>query len=444
MECCRRTKPPVSDGREVVQRALSSRRSVMPPLQGDVFTSRTATAGNMPLSGNIIGSARAETDTVMLAQAFVETPDYAALVNTQDFSFVVGRRGTGKSALFRMVSELFARTKGYFTIISKPQEHETLELQHHLSAVGASYREMRAVSKLAWKVHTLLWCLKPLLDFYKIAGTETQQRLETHYRRHLDLLDHRSPGRVAAIVREARRDSRSASELPSKIASRFAIADFEQDVQLALREANRSVRFFIDGLDEGWSPTEAATAALGGLAAAVADFDEAQSGLHGTLFIRDNMFRALAHFDPDYSRHVEGSALRLHWDEASLFDLVTRRLKIVLGTPGTENAERIWNEFVGEDLQGRNGFDRCLRHTLYRPRDILVLINKAHVLAQRRGDSKLSWTVVEIAAKEISHDRIEDLIKEYDKVLPGIRSFVGVFEGRPAFAPVGELVGCNR
>ena len=61
----------------------------------------------MTLKGNILGSARAETDAAMLGQAFLETADYAALVNTQDFSFVVGRRGTGKSALFTMVQMQF-------------------------------------------------------------------------------------------------------------------------------------------------------------------------------------------------------------------------------------------------------------------------------------------------------------------------------------------------
>ena len=61
-----------------------------------------------PKVGNILGAARAEADTVMLAKAFVETADYRALVQTDDFNFVVGRRGAGKSALFAKVKEHFS------------------------------------------------------------------------------------------------------------------------------------------------------------------------------------------------------------------------------------------------------------------------------------------------------------------------------------------------
>ena len=48
--------------------------------------------------GNILGAGRAEADSVMLAKAFIETADYRALIQSDDFNFVVGRRGTGKSA----------------------------------------------------------------------------------------------------------------------------------------------------------------------------------------------------------------------------------------------------------------------------------------------------------------------------------------------------------
>lgn len=52
-----------------------------------------------PKIANILGAGRAEADKSMFARAFVETADYQALVQTDDFNFVVGRRGAGKSAL---------------------------------------------------------------------------------------------------------------------------------------------------------------------------------------------------------------------------------------------------------------------------------------------------------------------------------------------------------
>ncbi len=41
-----------------------------------------------------------------------------------------------------------------------------------------------------------------------------------------------------------------------------------------------------------------------------------------TLFLRDNMARAVEQLDPDYSCNIEGQVLRLHWEENQLFPLL--------------------------------------------------------------------------------------------------------------------------
>lgn len=67
------------------------------------------------LAGNLLGSPRAESDN-LLDRTFVETSDYHALTAKVDFNFVVGRRGAGKSALFRKAGEfLRVRPMSYCT-----------------------------------------------------------------------------------------------------------------------------------------------------------------------------------------------------------------------------------------------------------------------------------------------------------------------------------------
>lgn len=197
---------------------------------------------------------------------------------------------------------------------------------------------------------------------------------------------------------------------------------------------------FYDGLDEGWLPTPTATAVLGGLALAVADLDESQSNIHSTIFVRDNMFRALAHFDADFSRHIEGHSLRLHWDMDSLFQLITNRLRIALTLQQIESSVKVWNRFAAAGLEDRAGFEKCLHQTLYRPRDILVLLNRAHVGAARQGHDRIIEADIEGAARNISQDRLEDLLKEYDTVLPGLKSFVQAFETTPAFQQTDQTI----
>ncbi len=375
----------------------------------------------------------------MLEAAFVETPDFKALTETRDFNFVVGRRGTGKSALFERVTAHFGRGKGFLCLSERPEEFQALQMQAALADAGGTYQEMRAATRLAWKTHLLLWVLSELVQHYKISGTEMGEGLRHHLSRVGEMLRENSPGRASRILRGALTASPRPREVPGVIAEQFRVSRLQQDVAAALAEINRSALIYYDGLDKGWTASVDATAVLGGLAAAVSDLDEAATGIHCTLFVRDNMFRALAHFDQDFSRNIEGNSLRLHWDEGALFQLVASRLRVALGID-LENPEKVWNRFVQGGLAGRSGFEKCLHLTLYRPRDILILVNRAYVSAQRSGENSLTPRAVDAAATDISNDRLDDLIKEYDRVLPGISSFVRVFEGARAFQPMQAVV----
>jgi hypothetical protein len=85
------------------------------------------------------------------------------------------------------------------------------------------------------------------------------------------------------------------------------------------------------------------------------------------------------------------------------------------------------------------GFELCLRNTLYRPRDILVLLNEAYATAQRSGRESIIGEDIEKSATQISQNRLNDLLTEYDTVLPGLKQFVAVFVGAPAQAQFGTV-----
>lgn len=143
--------------------------------------------------------------------------------------------------------------------------------------------------------------------------------------------------------------------------------------------------------------------------------------------MRDNIFRALAQFDPDYSRNIEDATVRVSWSEDSLLELVTERLRAVFSTTDTKPL-RIWDRFAQNELKGRAGFRHVLRHTLYRPRDVLALLNKAWLTARGASRKHIVLGDLDSAAKSISNTRLDDLKKEYRRVLPGVDDFVSAFQ----------------
>lgn len=381
--------------------------------------------------GNILGAVRAELDTQMLDKAFVETTDYQALLTTQDFNFLVGRRGTGKSALCKKLQQNLITNKNILLITEIPKEHFILEYQYLLNKVVNDYRLARAISRLVWKNHILLEVIKNIKIHYK-GNKIIDEFIRSYYEKHKNIIDCDPAARYTIIMQEIIKNGCSGPELPSKIASTFQTEKLEVSVKKALSDISSCVVALYDGLDEGWIPNIIATAILGGLASAASDFSNSQSSIHITLFIRDNMFRSLANFDSDFSKHIEGNTIRLHWDENSLLNLIAKRLRIILKMEDVESDIKVWNRFAARELSNRNGFQACLKNTLYRPRDILVLLNSAYQVAVREGRENIVGKDIDVSARTISQDRLNDLLKEYETVLPGLKDFILPFYGRPA------------
>ncbi len=167
------------------------------------------------------------------------------------------------------------------------------------------------------------------------------------------------------------------------------------------------------------------------------------------LFQRDNILRSVERFDPDYSRNIEGEILTIHWDTHQLQSLVTRRLNAAFSLD-LEKAQRIWDrctadEGAGRELRGLDGFKKCLQFTLYRPRDLLSLLNQAFFNAGKEDRSTIVLRDIESTAKAISATRLGDLKKEYSSAIPSLPVTVSMFEhGSPELSYADALCLLDR
>jgi energy-coupling factor transporter ATP-binding protein EcfA2 len=103
----------------------------------------------------------------MLDVAFYESRAYRELVGGKDYRFVVGRRGTGKSALARKVRDALTRQKGVLLLSEHPEEEKVSAWHSELGGITGNYAEARTIAKLAWKVQVLTQALDTIVDNYK-------------------------------------------------------------------------------------------------------------------------------------------------------------------------------------------------------------------------------------------------------------------------------------
>lgn len=374
---------------------------------------------------NPLGDIRAENDHEMLDRVFYETPDYRSLLEEHTRRIVVGRRGTGKSAIFYKLQRHLASESKTLTILLTPSETDVIGFRPIVSLFGTKPSYIRAACKLAWQYALMQEILDELSGHYKVRSDT-----ELHNVAELARL-WRSGGN--GITQRLFHALETTVDKTAPVEKRVAVLaqslDLENLTKLtekALSLSRNSLQILADKLDEGYEPDETGVAILSGLVYAFDTLSSSVPDTATTVFLRDNIFRAIQARDPDYSRNIEGDVLRLHWDEYHLFNMICNRLRVVFDID-QENSLRVWNKVTARDLQGMDGFRQCLRLTLYRPRDLVGLLNSAFNHARAHGRATIVNEDVEASAREISGSRLDDLKKEYREVIPGIDHLIAVF-----------------
>lgn len=369
----------------------------------------------------------------MLMAAFYETPDYRTLIESFERPIVVGRRGTGKSALRFQLKKYWAKGKRTTAVEIVPEEDQVIGTRPLLRLFGKTYGQLKAGARIAWKYAIMMEIAIRLVDQNKMLRTETHAALNEYAK------DWRKKGStISGRVRETLNGRISPSSSPentiSGLAQTLHIAEIQQLLEAALTQTKHSFVFLIDQLDEGFEPDDLGIALVAGCMYAAIDLNFQLANVNTYVFLRDNIFKAIAKLDPDYSKNIEGRFLRLHWDEHQLFDLVCARLRVAFSIDAESN-RKVWNRCTANELQEMPGFEKCLQLTLYRPRDLLSLLNNAFYAAQKHNRQTLILADIESTAREISETRLDDLYKEYGAIVPSLKPLVTVFrDGSPELA----------
>ncbi|GKX45583.1 P-loop ATPase, Sll1717 family [Pectobacterium carotovorum] len=391
------------------------------------------------MKGNVLGDIRAEHDSKMLEVSFWQTTDYKALLESYDRCIVVGRRGTGKSALVHMLSKHWnAKPRTYVMTIS-PVEEQIIGLRDIVSLFGDNYLHIKAGSKLAWRYAIYMEILTEIASHYKMKNDLDYNSVEKHllsWGAKRQNISSKIRKKLISIL-DAGKDVKPATRI-SDLSDEFELDLLEEVIAEAIQKSNHQFVIFADRLDEGYTPDDLGVAIVDGFIQSVIDVKQnLQEKVIAFAFIRDNIHRAISKMDPDFTRNIEGQVLRLHWDEYNLFNLICNRIRTAFNS-SIENNTRVWNAYTANELQSNTGFKEALKLTLYRPRDILVLLNDAFLRASTYDRSKIVIDDIKATANTISQNRLNDLLKEYENVFPALDVFSLIFSNKKSDFSIKE------
>ena len=395
------------------------------------------------LRPNALGDITAENDHRMLGSAFVPTADFRTLIESDDRTVVVGRRGTGKSALYYQLQKHWASDRKVVVLSFSPEDAEIIGFRSLLKPFSSSFNLARASTRLLWHYAMLMEISSNIAGNYKLCHLLTNDEILDKHLKKWKLISGNFLTKCRATAK-AYLSSTFPEEAVGDLPGNLDLNHIEAKVVSILEQADKRFVILMDRLDEGYEPDLIGIGIITGLVYASIELNKRSDKIRPVIFLRDNIYRALAKEDPDYSRNVEGQVMRLHWDWAQLLQLAAARMKTAFNVD-LEKDQRIWDRCTAGELQGRDGFKKCLQFTLYRPRDLLSLLNEAFFCASRESRDTAVISDLDFAAKSISVARLEDLFKEYQRIFPSIQVVVNVFsDGEPEMSVAAALVLLDR
>ncbi len=406
------------------------------PLLGDVIeeiqTTRfvpTALKLN-PLQKIDLGDLAAENEIRALDSYFVPTAEYQE-VKRGHARLVVGRKGTGKTALFYSLRSTFRPLRNHLVLDLKPEGHQFVKLREAVLATLPPGVQQHVLTAF-WN-YLLVVELAHQIAHYEASFAYRDGRIRGSFERVVRLLDEeetteqadfseRLLNLVDRIVEKRSEISRLAttSEITNLVHSK-PIRELNDALAEHLSIQRRDIWLLFDNLDKGW-PIQATRAEdillLRSLLEATRklqrQFESRNIDVYSVVFIRNDIYQHLVLEPADRGKETP---VMLDWDDRELLkDLVARRIAQSSGLD--LDFDGIWATFFAPHVRGVDSFDYIINRTLMRPREVLRFVRESiNTAVNRRHETVTEDDILE-AERTYSADALVDITLEMKDVKP--------------------------
>jgi hypothetical protein len=388
-----------------------------------------------------LGDVAAENEIQSLTTYFVKTPQFQQ-VKQGHARIVIGRKGTGKTALFYGVRSQFWKRKDKIVLDLKPEGHQFVRLremvlsklstglqQHTLTAFWHYLLLLEIVGKIIERIEKNAYQNSELLDKY--------QHINEVYKKYTESEGDFSE-RLMMLVNKLIENFPSKSDVELK-ASEITGAIYSSDIShihnIILTNLDNTLGLLIlfDNIDKGF-PSNGITKEDALIVQCLLDatrkiqhfFESHNLECNTTIFIRRDVFD---HLIDKTSDRGKDSFVNLDWSDVELIkELLLKRFQNEVEELQGD-FDDIWNRVFDPHVGGESSFLYITSRTFLRPRDILNLIRKCIQVAVSRGHSRVEQDDITAAEKEFSEDMLNELRYEIRDVFPNIADIVNCFMG---------------
>lgn len=380
------------------------------------------------------GAPAAERDiAVGLTDYFYESEAYNRL-SKRSKTIVLGNRGTGKSAIFKILGDR-AKRAGAIVLELNPENYSYEMLSSILKSEREGSWAKHGAFTSAWKYLILVRVMQELVATGPKLKTGASARIYEYLRDH-----HKGQqdNPIAVLISYLKRIEGfkigpvEASLKTTELAKLYRLQEIEpllQDIKDLLQK--RSVIVLVDELDKGWDNSEDAKAFVSGLFQAAVWLNELSERLTVYISLRQELYDSIPALYDDTQKYRD-LIETIRWDEPSLLAVAARRIKHSYPSLNELPDELVWNEIFAETLKYRKAksFNYLVDRTLYRPRELIQFCSDVVTDAKPNNAVPIDYGVVSRIELEYSSARQKDISSEYRFQYPGLESVFEVFRGR--------------
>ena len=389
-----------------------------------------------------LGDPAAENEIAGLHNYFVPTGHFT-LARQGHSRLIVGRKGTGKTAMFYAIRNSAGHSHSTLVLDLKPEGHQFTKLreavleglsdglQEHTMTAFWNYMLLAEIAhKIVWEEASYaqrdggrLKRWEAVHGVYSGLGLCEDDDLSQRLLKEVD--------RVAQNFAE--KGVIGPRDNITELVYRGDVATLEKAIASYLKEKD-TVWLLIDNLDKSW-PTRGTTAMdiliVRALLEAARKLQQQLQAkdvkLQCLVFVRTDVFEHLVAETPDKGKD---SPIRLDWDDPEVFEEVVRR-RIETSTDLSGSFRDIWPRLFETHISAEDSFRYMLDRTLMRPRDLIQFLQRAIEVAVNRGHTRVKTEDILQAEHSYSDDLLLTTGAEIGDTRPQLREILFEFERAP-------------
>lgn len=360
-----------------------------------------------------IGQSAAENEIGQLGRYFVRTAQYARAVRAEA-GVVVGRKGSGKSAIFFQLLEDAERTRSNVILDLRPASHNLSWLREQLLSVvnvGVFEHTIAAFWQYILYAEILLKFREEILPKakYSMAILERTRDLEKQFHLTDEMVSGDFTSRLELAIKAVTTGLRKVP--PGKdIREHLTNILFEGDIP-NLRDAvvslgaKNTIVLLLDDLDKGWPARQIEQHDIKTIQHLIAVLNRIQRDLSRRgiefkhlLFLRSDVYETLIDQTADRGKY---NTISVDWSDADQLAYMLQQ-RVISNFESDHDAAQAWAAVNPELEGGTSAIELMTQNSLMRPRFLIDLCEKALSFAINRGHGAVQDRDLQDALKQHS------------------------------------------